>query len=272
MLDLYSSLSFYVVELALRCAASSFRRSDMSAEHDAACVPKLAQLYLDALVHSPVDNKRLYSLSTDELVELNGRLLKGYQAVKEELSQLKKCRYPVEPPHVQHGVGRDMYERVECVTRAWTPVPTAELIGIFLKPISDTFMHYGQPKSDIMWEEAIGQAVDRRRNGSVVQLAQFVGSQDCSQLLMYRLCCLFPCDVEALGPHGYKYVWSIYLKHKSTNIHVGFSEWKAFPRYLTSKGSPTGTVFDEDWLALLNLLIDPKCPHSYDGTVAGSIA
>ena len=248
----------------------------MAAEQDAARVPKLTQYCLDSLAHSPLDNKNLYKLSTDELVELNSTLLKDYQAVKEENSQLKRYRYPVEPPRVQDRVGGKMYERVENVTRAWMPVPAAELEGKSMSSLSDmsTNSQTGRGTPDIMWEEATGQAVYELRTDFYVHWQRLLAYNTVisSALLMYRLCCLFPCDVEAFGQERYKYVWSIHLKHKSTNTYVGFSEWKGSPMFLSSKAPPTGTIFDEDWLALLNLLIDPKCPHPYDGTVAGSVA
>ena len=246
----------------------------MTAKQAAARVPKLTQYCLNSLVQSPLDNRNLYKLSTDELVELNSTLLKDYQAVKEKLSQLERHRYPVEPPRVQDRVGSEMYERVEDVTRAWAPVPADE-VAADMSSLLDLSVNSPEGAYDILWDEATGQAVYQSRTGLCVQDWQRLLAYKTvisSALLMYRLCCLFPCDVEALGSKAYKYVWSTYLKHKSTNNYVGFSEWKGSPMFLSSKALPTGTAFDEDWLALLNLLIDPKCPHPYDGTVAGSVA
>lgn len=259
--------------MALLRGSSTLCWSNTTAEHDAARVPKLARYCYDSLSKSPPDNQSLYKLSADELVELNGRLLKDYQGVKVELSQLKKYRYPVDPPRVQTRVGREMYERVEAVNGAWTPVSPAEVEGKDMCGLMDFSMGSKKPETDIVWDEATGQAVYEprsfTRNSQELLAYKSIIS---SALLMYRLCCLFPCDVRVDGPEGYKLVWSIYLKHKGTNTYVGFSEWKGSPTFLMSETLLTGTAFDEDWLALLNLLLDPNCPHPYDGTVAGSVA
>ena len=167
----------------------------------------------------------------------------------------------------------EMYERVAKVTRAWTPVTPAEMdcqyIGKVIS-ISDT-----EPETELVWNEETKQVGYEVLSGSFSQRYPKMLAYKTlisSALLMYRLCCLFKCDVAVEGPRGYKCVWSIYLKHRHTNIYIGFSEHKASHIFQSSQDPPTGTTFDEDWLALLNLLLDPNCPHPYDGTVAGTVA
>lgn len=248
----------------------------MTVELDNPRVPKLAQYCLNSLVKAPTDNEQLYKLSTDELVELNRKLLKDYQSVEGELRQLRRYRYPVEPPRVQKRVAGNMHERVARITGAWQPVPVAEVQALEMVTLSDsqTRSHRGKQAICIVWEEATAQVVYQIHAGRVQDWEKLLAYKAIisSALLLYRLCCLFKCDVKGRGPDGYKIVWSTYVKHRTTNTYVGFAEWKASPMFLTSNYPPTGTAFDEDWLALLNLLFDPRCPHPYDGTVAGSVA
>lgn len=158
----------------------------------------------------------MYKLSTDELVELNSSLLK---AVKEDLRQLKKYRYPVDPPSLQHRVGNEMNERVEKATIAWSSGSPAEAERQDLGKARSVSSE--EPETEIVWEEATGQAAYQLLTGGFGERWPKLLDYKCiisSALLMYRLCCLFQCQVEVRGPWGYKSVWSIYLKHRSTNI------------------------------------------------------
>ena len=233
-------------------------------------VPKLTEACIQSLIEVPTDPKKLYDLSVDELVELNTRLLAERQADREELTKLKRNRYYVDPPEVQERVGDDMYERVRNVTQAWQPVSPSAVGSHEMDSISNI----GKDDLHLKWDPDTGKASYEVHRGYGLDLERSLAyaSVISSPLLLYRLCCLFECDIQVEGPQGYKVVWSTYLKHQASGHFVGFSEWKGSALYRTSQFPPTGTAFDDDWLALLNLLLDPQCPHPYDGTVAGSVA
>lgn len=95
-----------------------------------------------------------------------------------------------------------------------------------------------------------------------------------SALWLYRLLCHFAAEVESYGPEGYKSVWSVGLRHKSTGRTVAFSEHKAAAGFYMQERSPDELEadFKKDLLDLLNLLVSKDCPHPYDGTVAGTVA
>lgn len=244
--------------------------ASMATESDTATVHKLTEACFQSLITSPVDPRKLYDLSTDELVALNTKLLTNYQTVEQDLARLKARRYHVDPPEVQERVGAEMQSRAMEATNTWQPVsideaPLRDMTSITNMDDRTTWLH---------WDSNSGKASYRPIGDGRNPYWEKLGycSVISSALLMYRLCCLFKCQVDVEGPDGYKLVWSIYLKHKASGIYVGFSEWKGSPSFLSNKFPPTGTTFDDDWLALLNLLLDPQCPHPYDGTVAGSVA
>ena len=95
-----------------------------------------------------------------------------------------------------------------------------------------------------------------------------------SALLMYRLACLFPGQIETEGHEGYKVTWTMTLRHKATGEILGFGEWKGGALFWTKYGSykELPTQFRSDLLKLINLLISDVSPHPYDGVVAGSVA
>lgn len=137
-------------------------KQNRAGDNDAARVRTPFQYVLDSLVQTPVDIEDLSKLSTDELVQLNSRLLRKYQAVDEELGLLKEYRYPVDPPRVQDRLGSEMYEWVDHVTRAWRPVSAAEAQGKGMSALSVS--SGGESVTDIVWEEATGQAVYQQRS------------------------------------------------------------------------------------------------------------
>lgn len=227
----------------------------------------LSDACLQTIIDSPGIPRELYKVSVDELVDLNS---KQHQVVKQELSHIRNNRYLVDPPVIQKRVGKDVYERVRKVTSAWEPAYPQDVSGFELSSITNMT---GPNKLQLVYDHATKQVSYQTKHGygsgsNSLAYATVISSA----LLMYRLCCLFACDVSVQGPAGYKLVWSIYLRHKASGIFVGFSEWKGNALYRASKFPPAETSFYDDWLALLNLLLDPCCPHPYDGTVAGSVA
>jgi len=90
-------------------------------------------------------------------------------------------------------------------------------------------------------------------------------------VVLYQLLCLYTCKVFSSGPDGYKGVWEIPLKHKKTGQIVIFREWKGG----FSLGCPDAKFNPEtmtDVKHLLNLMINRKILHPYDGTVATTVA
>lgn len=59
---------------------------------DSADVPKLSEACIQSLIADPADPRKLYDLSTDELVALNTTLLTDHQAVKQELAELSSSK------------------------------------------------------------------------------------------------------------------------------------------------------------------------------------
>ncbi len=68
----------------------------------------------------------------------------------------------------------------------------------------------------------------------------------------------------------YKCVWEVQLQHKASGKKMTFGEHKGSPMVWTSPLSADFTW--EDVLPLINLLVSPRCPHPYDGCVAGVCA
>ena len=119
-------------------------------------VPKLVEACIQSLIEVPTDPKKLYDLSVDELVALNTRLLAERQADKEELTELKRNRYHVDPLKLQDRVGDDRYERVRNVTQAWQPVSPGAVGNHEMSSISNSSYRTGA--FQLMWDADTGKA------------------------------------------------------------------------------------------------------------------
>jgi hypothetical protein len=95
-----------------------------------------------------------------------------------------------------------------------------------------------------------------------------------SALALYRCISLFECGLNPELSDFYKSNWTIHLKHKSTNIICGLSEWKgAFGVYTPySNINQVDPIYKKDVEELLTLLVSPTLTIGYDGTVAGTVA
>ena len=92
-----------------------------------------------------------------------------------------------------------------------------------------------------------------------------------SPMLLYRLRCLFPsCEVEQSD--GYKGVWRVSLRHKRTNCQAEFGEHKGAVMICGDAAIGEDKATTQDLLDLIELLCSDRCPHTYDGVVAGCIA
>ncbi len=90
-----------------------------------------------------------------------------------------------------------------------------------------------------------------------------------SPMLLYRLRCLFPsCAVEEVD--AYKAVWDVSLQHKRTHCQAAFGEHKGAVRVCGDASMDKAAT--QDLLDLVALLCSDRCPHPYDGTVAGCVA
>ena len=92
-----------------------------------------------------------------------------------------------------------------------------------------------------------------------------------SPMLLYRLRCLFPsCEVQQWD--GYKGVWRVGLQHKRTQCHAEFGEHKGAIVVRGDTSMEKDEAATQDMLDLIELLCSDRCPHPYNGTVAGCIA
>jgi hypothetical protein len=98
-----------------------------------------------------------------------------------------------------------------------------------------------------------------------------------SCLALYRLIALFQKMATDQHNDWYKVIWSFGLKHKATGAGLCFGEFKAGFSFWTEfmsadAANKKAPGFFEDLCELLELLASQKVPHTYDGTVAGSVA
>lgn len=233
-------------------------------------VKRLADLCIEVLIHSATKPEHLYGLSAVELVELSSRLLhecrvarEGCQAAKQKLAELQSIpRYFVDPPRCQDRCDQEMYDRQESIRDKWEvtddpPTDYGNRSPGRLVPAWDSERQrvYYAVERTLAWED--------RLQGCFSRLIS-------SPLLLYRLWCTFKISRVQEGD-GYKCIWLYWLKHKESGFRVGFREHKVAVM-AHARSPPTNTSFDLDYLDLLNLLLDPMCPHTYDGCVAGSVA
>lgn len=91
-----------------------------------------------------------------------------------------------------------------------------------------------------------------------------------SPLLWYRLCCIFETTVQPGQCRDI--VWEYYIMHRASGIKVGFRDGLTGSFVWMDTRPPSNRPsFDEDWLQLLQLLLDRECPRPWDHVVAGSI-
>ena len=92
-----------------------------------------------------------------------------------------------------------------------------------------------------------------------------------SPMLLYRLRCLFPsCEVEEA--EAYKAVWDVSLRHKRTNCRADFGEHKGATFANADPAIEKDGAATQDLLDLIEMVCSDRCPHPYDGTVAGCVA
>jgi hypothetical protein len=89
-----------------------------------------------------------------------------------------------------------------------------------------------------------------------------------------RLIALFSgLRIASHGQGAYKITWEVALKHKKSGLVITFYDWKGG----LSMGSNLGmgklkASAKKDILELLNVLINERCPHPYDGCKVGEEA
>ena len=92
-----------------------------------------------------------------------------------------------------------------------------------------------------------------------------------SPMLLYRLRCLFPsCEVQQWD--GYKGVWRVSLRHKRTHCNAEFGEHKGAVVVCGDTSMEKDRAATQDLLDLIHLVCSDRCPHPYEGTVAGCVA
>ena len=241
-------------------------------------VDKLQTFSLKALADKALTRAELGRLSCDELIELNLVLSSKYfeaeETLREErasLQERKQYQYSIEQLCCRERV--ELYSEVNKMRRRWAPLSRDQLTRNKLRSAGDLFMN--RAPVQLRWDEEQTKFHLFTNSGGRPEFRNYLslGHIMSSSLLLYRLLCLIP-ECHVSEGDGYKAVWSVFLEHKVTKQHIGFSEHKGCVSLYYCYDSPPGsdTKFDADWLSLLNLLFHPECPHPYDGTVAGSAA
>lgn len=228
----------------------------------------LVDLCIDALTASP---HQLFRLTQVELVELASRACQASReaadaldSTRAELSRLqlhKQLRPVVDPP--QNAYSRpDLCQARLSVSAKWQvvsdPPCPAPSTSQTLVPVWD-------------WEEKRVRCYEPWRSVNFLASVEFMFHRLISPpLLWYRLCCIFSTTVQ---PGQYReVVWEYYIMHKTSGIKVGFRDGaRGSYMWMDTRPPSNRPPFDEDYLELLQLLLDPDCPRPWDLVVAGSI-
>ena len=178
-----------------------------------------------------------------------------------------KWRYVVDPWISDDRVDDAMLGRVEAVCSKWRPRQQTDP--------GTTPIIFDSGRLEIQYDFKLRAFKLLSAEGSTLEtlspmlLPYVLSCVISSPLLLYRLRCLFPVEVQEVD--RYKSVWEAEVVHKASGRILGFGEHKGAPRVYLSPDEPN-REFVEDGIELLNLLCDPRCPHPYDGIVAGSVA
>lgn len=105
--------------------------------------------------------------------------------------------------------------------------------------------------------------------------ATYIGRAISSALGLYRTLCLFP-GAHVVYPNSLPgdTLYAVYLRHVTTGQTLCITEWRGSFRYLTTFDSPRKApeAFRRDIVRLMNIILDPKCPHPYEDLAAGSVS
>jgi len=173
--------------------------------------------------------------------------------------------YICSPKYIEERLEPKDADAALALAALWEPVDVS-LEGTNGNIAHDLFMdrktgtfHPGQ-----MFDPKLSEAARKKR----ASLSEAISSA----LALYRMLCLWKCAVQSEGPEGYKVVWSVPLKNKLTGEVVAFGEYKGGFQLFSRAHSCADLKCAAQLIDLLNLICGPKCPHPYDGTVAGSVA
>ncbi len=106
-------------------------------------------------------------------------------------------------------------------------------------------------------------------------LDQYVGIHKLipSALVMYRLVCTFGKELNIEYGDSYKSVWSTQLRHKETGIIINIYDFKgAFSINFVMDSMYSEEDYSKVGKLFLKLISDKNFTHTYDQTVAGSVA
>lgn len=205
--------------------------------------------------------------------------------------------YLIQPHYSAKRVEDDVYQTTTYETDKWEPVINNELLDTALHAVSDQtprLMGINKdldaalekhlkgtytPDDDTTYCSNVRPTYDQITKtfsfqGHYVLYSGNMNEIMSSALLLYRLLCLFKCQVISYGPEGYKSVWWITLKHKQSGEILQFGEWKGAAGIWTKfhNTDELPEPYKQDVLDLLNVIYSENCPHPYDGCVAGSVA
>lgn len=230
-------------------------------------VRRLADLCIDALAQRP---DRLYLLSQVELVELTCRVCQGCSeatgalaTAEAQLARLRRSGRPAVDPGQYEYSCLDLCRKRRAVAEKWRVTAQRPAMAAFpperLVPVWD-------------WGEARVQGYGPWRDVAYLSNVECVLHRLISSpLLWYRLCCVFDTPTAHRGSLK-DAVWEYYVEHKASGARAGFGDRERGARLWVDAWPPSGRPsFDEDWLELLELLLDECCPRPHDDVVAGSI-
>lgn len=241
----------------------------------------LACLCYAQIKKSSIDAQAFYAVPPEQLIDLLIKLRQDCQAAEQELAGYharSEHGYRVEPPCEQDRVDQDTYDRSVQAAAKWA----SSLRAGPAKPWPDEWPDLCSTKSKtLLWEMSSRSVVfEAYKSGSWASDApyQHLSNVMSTALLLYRLLCLFPDQLNVNdGIDGYKCVFRVRLIHKRSRYEIIIGEHKGAASVWPNSQPATMTdpvqqEFFHDQLELLTLLFSDSCPHTYDGTVAGSVA
>ena len=242
-------------------------------------VSTLADLCYVQLRDGSMDVQSLYRLPFEQLVEVLQKMHQDYKtesqhskALEEQnqaLAVQQENHYVVEPPIVQDRVEEDVWEAKELAIGKWEAGR-----GLQTSSYGGRNLAWQISTQSFVWTSEY-----RLCNGWGHSHFRPTAEMMSSALLLYRLLSLFPEQLNVMDHiDGYKCVWNVCLKHKKSQLELAFGERKGaahiWPSTVPLEGKARAPCKDflDDVQELVNILFSPTCPHTYDGTVAGSVA
>jgi hypothetical protein len=153
----------------------------------------------------------------------------------------------------------------EALANEFKPIEASDIfysrIDFVLDTINNNLVEFDQKKyPNITLEEKWDRFID---------VWQFIPSS----LALYRLICAFGYNcLQPTHVDGYKGVWAVELQHKETGVKLCVGDNKGGFAFSICTDSKNYEDVQKVGLRFLSLLIDKNFTHTYDRTIAGSVA